>query len=173
MGFAHDKASPLRLITPTWVFTPVGVFHLWCKMDFKHKNHLVSSYLTLQKQIQEIRDTICEGRPPTGTNTTLTPLPENIQDKIMAYLEKVSELFEQLVYKYAIDELEKSVKKEPVSATIMWASIQLRQIQENITDVHPGSFERKFGPLEPEERAYIAEITEQILKKLTDAQKLV
>jgi len=76
-------------------------------MDFKHKNHLVSSYLTLQKQIQEIRGTICEGRPPTGTNATLTPLPGNIKDSIMAYLEKVSESFEQLVQKYASDELEK------------------------------------------------------------------
>jgi len=142
-------------------------------MDFKHKNHLVSSYLTLQKQIQEIRDTICEGRPPTGTNATLTPLPENIQNAITAYLEEAYELFELLVQKYAIDELEKNIKKEPVSATMMWASIQLRQIQENVSDVYPRIFERKFGALEPEEWTYLTEIIGQILNKLADAQKLV
>ena len=142
-------------------------------MDFKHKNHLVSSYLTLQKQIQEISDTICEGRPPTGANASLTPLPENIQDAIMAYLEKIYELFEQLVQRYAADELENIAKKEPVSATIMWASIQLRQLEENISDVHPRVFEKKFGTLGPEERAYLTEVIEQILKKLTEAQKFV
>ena len=142
-------------------------------MDFKHKNHLVSSYLTLQKQIQEISGTICEGRPPTVANASLTPLPENIQDAIMAYLEKISELFEQLVQRYAVNELENIMKKEPVSATIMWASIQLRQLEENISDVHPRVFEKKFGTLEPEERAYLTEVIEQILKKLTEVQKFV
>lgn len=142
-------------------------------MDFKHKNHLVSSYLTLQKQIQEIRDTICEGRPPTGTNATLTPLPENIQNAIMNCLETIYALFEQLVQRYAPDELENIAKKEPVSATIMWASIQLRQIQENVSEVHPKVFERRFGKLEPEERTPLAEVIEQILNKLTEAQKLV
>jgi len=142
-------------------------------MDFKHKNHLVSSYLTLQKQIQEISGTICEGRPPTVANASLTPLPENIQDAIMAYLEKIYELFEQLIQRYAADELENIAKKEPVSATIMWASIQLRQLEENISDVHPRIFEKKFGTLEPEERAYLTEVIEKILKKLTEAQKFV
>jgi hypothetical protein len=142
-------------------------------MDFKHKNHLVSSYLTLQKQIQEISGTICEGRPPTVANASLTPLPENIQDAIMAYLEKIYELFEQLVQRYAADESENIAKKEPVSATIMWASIQLRQLEENISDVHPRIFEKKFGTLEPEERAYLTEVIEKILKKLTEAQKFV
>ena len=142
-------------------------------MDFKHKNHLVSSYLTLQKQIQEISGTICEGRPPTGANASLTPLPENIQDAIMAYLEKIYELFEQLVQRYAADELENIAKKEPVSATMMWASIQLRQLQENISDVHPRVFEKKFGKLEPEERTPLTEVIEQILNKLAEAQKLV
>ena len=142
-------------------------------MDFKHKNHLISSYLTLQKQIQEIRDTICEGRPPTGANASLTPLPDNIQNAIMAYLEKIYELFEQLVQIYAADELENIARKEPVSATMMWASIQLRQLEENISDVHPRVFEKKFGKLEPEERAYLTEVIEQILKKLAEAQKFV
>jgi len=142
-------------------------------MDFKHKNHLVSSYLTLQMQIQEIRGTICEGRPPTGTNASLTPLPKDIQNTIVAYLETIYELFEQLVQKYAPDELENIAKKEPVSATMMWASIQLRQLEENISDVHPRVFEKKFGKLEPEERAYLTEVIEQILKKLAEAQKFV
>lgn len=142
-------------------------------MDFKHKNHLVSSYLTLQKQIQEISNTICEGHPPTGANASLTPLPENIQDAIMAYLETISELFEKLVQRYAADELENIAKKEPVSATIMWASIQLRQLEENISDMHPRVSEKKFGTLEPEERAYLTEVIEQILNKLTESQKFV
>ncbi|MGQ9609585.1 MAG: hypothetical protein ACUVWN_09795 [bacterium] len=142
-------------------------------MDFKHKNHLISSYHLFQKQIQEIRDTICEGRPPTGTNATLTPLPEKIQSEIMAYLEKVYELFTQLVQKYATYELEKKTKKEPVSATIMWASVQLRQIQENISEIHPKIFEKKFGLLEPEEHMHLTEIIEQILEKLVEAQKLI
>jgi len=142
-------------------------------MDFKHKNHLVSSYLTLQKQIQEISDTICEGRPPTGANSSLTSLPDNIQGAIMAYLETISELFEQLVQRYAADELENIAKKEPVSATMMWASIQLRQLEENISDVHPRVFEKKFGTLGPEERAYLTDVIGQILKKLTEAQKFV
>jgi len=55
----------------------------------------------------------------------------------------------------------------------MWASIQIRQLQENVSDVYPRTFEKKFGKLEPEERAYLTEIIEQILKQLTDAQKLV
>ena len=123
--------------------------------------------------MQEISDTICNGRPPTGTNATLTPLPENVQNAIMAYLEKIYELFEQLVQIYAADELENIARKEPVSATMMWASIQLRQLEENISDVHPRVFEKKFGKLEPEERAYLTEVIEQILNKLTEAQKLV
>ncbi len=142
-------------------------------MDFKHKNHLISSYLTLQKQIQEIRDTIYEGRPPTGTNASLTPLPKDIRDKIMDYLTEISDLFEQLVKKLANNELEGMTKKEPVSATIMWTSILLRQLQETVSDVHPKVFERKFGKLESEERKYLTEIIDQIIKKLIDAQKLV
>ncbi|HGE69866.1 TPA: hypothetical protein ENX78_03465 [Candidatus Poribacteria bacterium] len=142
-------------------------------MDFKHKNHLVSSYLTLQKQIKEISNTICEGRSPTGVSASLTPLPKNLQDAIMDYLKKVSELFEQLVKRYAVNELDNMTKKEPVSATIMWTSILLRQLQETVSDVHPKVFERKFGKLDPEERAYITDIIDQIIKELTDALKLV
>lgn len=142
-------------------------------MDFKHKNHLLSSYLTLQKQIQEIKDTICEGRPPTGTNASLTPLPEDVRNAIMDCLKEVSELFEQIIKKLAVNELDSLAKKEPVSATVMWASILLRQLQETVSDVHPKIFEKKFGKLESEERAYLTDIIDQIIKKLTDAQKLV
>ena len=142
-------------------------------MDFKHKNHLVSSYLTLQKQIREIRDTIYEGRPPTKANASLTPLPENIQDAIISCLERISEAFIQLVERYAAAELEGMMKREPVSATKMWASIQLRQLQENLSDMHPDMFEKKYGKLDPEERLYLKKLMDTILQELRKAEQIL
>ena len=142
-------------------------------MDFKHKNHLVSNYSTLQKQIQEIRDTICEGRTVTRANASLTPLTKDMQDAVMVHLEEVGRLFEQLVKLFANAELDKMRVREPVSATKMWASIQLRQLQENVSDMHPETFEKKFGEIESEKRAYLADVIERILQELTEAQKLV
>lgn len=140
-------------------------------MDFKHRNHLISSYLTLRKQVQEIRDTICEGRPPTGTFASLTPLPKEMQELMLSHLKDICELFEHLVQIYAKDELNDAMKREPISATVMWASIQLRQLQETISEIHPKVFERKFGHLNPDEKAYIAEIVEKALTKIQEAQK--
>ena len=142
-------------------------------MDFKHKNHLVSSYLTLQKQIRELRDTICEGCPPTKANASLTPLTKGTQDAIMARMERIDRLFEQLVQLFADDELKKTEAKESVSATKMWASIQLRQLQEYISDIHPDVFERKFGSLDPEEKLQLEKTIDQINQELTEAQRLV
>lgn len=142
-------------------------------MDFKHKNHLISSYVTLQEQLQEVRSTICEGRPPTGNSASLTPLPGDTQSNIIDHLEKVNALFEQLAQRYIAAELQNMKKKQPVSATKMWASIQLRQLQENISDISPEVFERKFGTLDPEERAHIKEVIDQILQELKEAQGLV
>ncbi len=61
-------------------------------MDFKHKNHLLSGYLLLQKQIQEIQDIACKGCPPTSNVPSLTPLPEDIQNDLMDHLAKVKKI---------------------------------------------------------------------------------
>ena len=142
-------------------------------MDFKHKNHLVSSYHTLQKQIQEIRNTICEGRPPTKANASLTPLTKGVQDAMTTRLEKIDKLFEQLTQLFAGAELKKIKTKEPVSATKMWASIQLRQLQECVSDIHPKVFERKFGALDPEEKLQLEKTIDQINQELEETKKLV
>ena len=84
---------------------------------FRHKNHLISSYLALQQQVQEIRDTICRGRPPTSNRDSLTPLSEDMQNAITAHLGKITELFNQLAQKYIAHELEKVMRKEPISTT--------------------------------------------------------
>jgi|GEM_PF-2401796 len=142
-------------------------------MDFKHKNHLISTYLTFHKQFKEVKDTVCNGNPPSRTNTRLTPLPEHIQKAIIAHLDKISFLFDRLAQEYFEEELEKEKKVEPVSATKMWASIQLRQIEEDLSDIHPKNFGRKYGALEPEDQAYLEEIVNQIMQEIIEAEKLV
>ena len=143
-------------------------------MRFGHKNHMISGYVILQEQVQKIRDTICNGLPPTGTRRSLTPLSEDTQNSITVHLDRVTELFEQLAQKYTADELEEIMnKKESTSATKMWASIQLKQLQESMSTIHPAVFEKKYGPLEPEEREYLKEIIGKILQELEEAQQFV
>jgi len=142
-------------------------------MEFKHKNHLLSGYLLLQKHIQEIRDIIQEGRPPTSDIANLSPLPENIQNELMEHLAKVKALYEELTQMYVAPELEKAKKREPVSATKMWAYIQLKQLEENMSTMHPKVFERRYGAMKSDERGHLKEIIEKILQELKEAQKLV
>jgi len=142
-------------------------------MDFKHKNHLISTYLTFHKQLKEIKDTICDGNPPSRTNTMLTPLPEDTQNAIITHLEKISDLFDKLAQRYFPAELESKKKRESVSATKMWASIQLRQIEEDLSDIHPKTFGKKYGALEPEDQTYLEEIVDQIIQEIAEAEKLV
>ena len=143
-------------------------------MDFKQKNHLISSYVTLQKSIFEIRSLICEGRTPTGTSAPLTPLPKEIQDTILAVLNEVASQFEALVQKYAADELTTLSKKQPISATKMWASVLLGQLRDDMADLHPERFERKFGEFDSqEERTYLQETIERILHELEETRHLV
>ncbi len=142
-------------------------------MDFKHKNHLLSGYLLLQKHIQEIQDIVREGCPPTSNVPSLTPLPEDIQNDLMDHLAKIKKLFEELAQKYISDELEKTRKREPVSATKMWAYIQLKELEESISAMHPDVFEKKYGAMEPEEKTYLKETVDKIIHELKEAQKLV
>lgn len=143
-------------------------------MDFKHKNHLVSGYVNLRKQVQEIRSLICEGRTPTGTSAPLTPLPKEIQDAILAALDEVASQFEALAQRYAADELTILAKKQPVSVTKMWASVLLSQLRDDMADLHPERFERKFGEFgSQEERIHIRETIESILGRLEEARRLV
>ncbi len=143
-------------------------------MDFKHKNHLVSGYVTLQKFVQEIRALIYEGRTPTGTSTPLTPLPKEIQDAILAALDEVVFQFEALAQRYVADELTARAKKQRVSATQMWASVLLGQLRDNMADLHPERFERQFGEFDSqEEREHLQEVIERILRKLEETQRLV
>jgi len=143
-------------------------------MDFKHKNHLISGYVTLQKSVQEIRALICEGRTPTGTSTPLMPLPKEIQDTILGTLNEVVSQFEALVQRYAADELTTRSKKQPISATKMWASVLLGQLRDNMEDLHPGKFERKFGEFDSQkERIHLQETIERILRELEETQRLV
>jgi len=143
-------------------------------MDSKHKNHLISGYITLRKSVNEISTLICEGRTPTGTSAPLTPLPKEIQSAILATLDKIVSRFEELVQRYAADELERRMKKEPLSATKMWTSVLLGQLRDDMADLHPGKFERKFGEFDSrEERIYIQETIESILCELEEIQRLV
>ena len=143
-------------------------------MHFRHKNHLISGYLTLQEQIKDIRDTICGGIPPAGAHNSLTPLSKDTQNSVIAHLDRVNELFGQLAQKYVANELEKAInKKESASVTKMWASMQLRQLQEIISDMHPEVFEKKYGILESEEREYLKEIIDKILQELEEVQQFV
>lgn len=143
-------------------------------MDFKHKNHLISGYVTLQKFVQDIRALICEGRTPAGTSTPLTPLSQEIQDVILAALDEVVSQFEALAQRYAADELTARTKKQPLSATYMWASVLLGQLRDNMADLHPGRFERQFGEFDSqEERVHLQEAIEGILRKLEEARRLV
>ena len=91
----------------------------------------------------------------------------------MEHLDKVKVLFDELVQNYIADELEKSQKREPVSATKMWAYIQLKQIEENMSAIHPKVFEKKYGVMEPDERKRLKETVDKILQELKEAQKLV
>lgn len=142
-------------------------------MDFKHKNHLLSGYLLLQKHIQEIQDIIREGCPPTSNVPSLTPLPEDVQNDLMGHLNRIRTLFEELAQKYIADELEKTRKREPVSVTKMWAYIQLKELEENLSTIHPNVFEKKYGVLEQEERILLKETIDQMIQELKEAQKLV
>jgi hypothetical protein len=143
-------------------------------MDFKHKNHLVSGYVMLRKSVNEIRALICEGRTPTGTSAPLTPLPKEIQDAILAALNEILSKFEALAQRYAADELIKLTKRETLSVTKMWASVLLSQLRDDIADLHPGRFERKFGEFDSEEeRIHIRETIESILYELEETQRLV
>jgi len=142
-------------------------------MHFKHKNHLVSSYISLLDRAQEIRDVICRGRPPTGTRDTLTPLSEDTQNAIIAHLDRITALFEQVAQKYIGDEMETMRKRDHISVTKMWASIQLRQLRENMSDIHPAVFEKKYSALAPDEREDLKEMADQILRELEEAQQLV
>lgn len=91
----------------------------------------------------------------------------------MNHLAKIKILFEELAEKYIIDELEKAQKREPVSATKMWAYIQLKQLEESISAIHPKTFEKKYGVMEPDERIHLKEAVDKILQELKEAQKLV
>lgn len=143
-------------------------------MDFKHKNHLVSSYVTFQKSVQEILALICEGRTPTGTSAPLAPLPKEIQDAILAALNEMASQFEALMQRYAADELTTRAKKQPLSATKMWASVLLNQLRDNMADLHPERFERKFGKFDSqEERIDLQETIERLLSRLEEIQRLV
>lgn len=143
-------------------------------MDFKHKNHLISGYITLHKSVNEIRSLICEGRTPTGTSAPLTPLPKEIQDTILDALDEVMSQFEALAQRYAADELTKRMEKEPVSATKMWASVLLGQLRDNMAGLLPERFERKFGKFDsPEERVSLQENIECIMRELEEIQNLV
>ena len=142
-------------------------------MDFKHKNHLISTYRTFHNQLKEIKDTICDGYPPSRMNTMLTPLPRDTQNAIITHLEKITNLLDKLAQRYFSQELEKEKKRESVSATKMWASIQLRQIEEDLSDIHPKTFGKKYGALEPEDQVYLEEIVDQIMQEIAEAEKLV
>ena len=142
-------------------------------MDFKHKNHLISTYRTFHNQLKEIKDTIYDGYPPSRTNTMLTPLPKDTQNAIITHLEKITNLLDKLAQRYFSQELEKEKKRESVSATKMWASIQLRQMEEDLSDIHPKIFERKYGILEPEDQTYLEETVDQIMQEIAEAEKLV
>lgn len=142
-------------------------------MDFKHKNHLISTYLTFHKQVKEVKDTICDGNPPSRTDTMLTPLSKDLQEGIITRLEKIADLFEKIAQKYLSAELKKEKKRESMSATKMWASMQLRQIEEDLADIHPKNFGRKYGALDPEDQAYLEDIVNQILQEIVEAEKLV
>jgi len=142
-------------------------------MDFKHKNHLISTYITFHKQLKEIKDIICNGNAPSGTNTVLTPLSEKMQNAILSRLEKISILFDEIAHKYFSEELQAKLKREPASATRMWASIQLRQMEEDLSDLHPNNFEKKYGSLESEEKDYLEEIIDKIMQEIAEAEKLI
>lgn len=143
-------------------------------MDFKHKNHLISGYVTLRKSVNEIRALICEGRTSTGTSAPLTPLPKEITDTILAALDEIVSQFEALAREYAADELTTRSKKQPISATKMWTGVLLGRLRDNMADLHPEKFERKFGEFDSqEERRRLQETIEHILRKLEEIQRLV
>ncbi|MCD6507953.1 hypothetical protein J7M22_15200 [Candidatus Poribacteria bacterium] len=135
-------------------------------MKFKHKNHLLSGYLTLAKQIREVRSIICEGEPISGTGMPMEPLPQEKQDKILRVLKLISDRFEKLVAKFAPEELEESGRRQNASVTKMWASIVLRNIRETLESIHPRNFERKFGDLSPKEKELLKAESERMIEEL-------
>ena len=142
-------------------------------MDLKHKNHLLSSQMMLKEHIKQIRDIVCEGHPPTGSGSSLTPLPPTVQSEITGRLEKISHLLDQVGQKYVRAELEKVGRRQPMSATKMWASMQLMRLREIVTDLAPDVFEKKYGPLAPEEKKYLEKVVDEILQEIEETNQFV
>ena len=140
-------------------------------MDYKHKNHLVSGYVTLLKEIREIKSVVREGEPISGMGTMMEPLSEKEQKIIFSILSLIAASLRDLIIQFAPEKLQDLEKRRDTSMTRMWTSILLGNIRETLKSIHPKNSERSFGNMLPDEREKIATEIEMALEKIEQLLK--
>lgn len=127
-----------------------------------HCRHLFASLLAIEEASRQMERVGRDGRSP-ASGQALTPLAPQDWEAIKARLAQMQERLRQVCQSLASEGLKERDTAEGQSTTLYWLSFLLRQMEEEIVDdLSPSSTEPKFGNLEPEERAALSHLVDNL-----------
>jgi hypothetical protein len=137
----------------------------------QHRLHIISTFLTVSRYVEEMEEIAVEGKSPSGVGQALSPLPPGAWQPIATFLERIRAECEALAESFSPAQLHEHRVQAPLGATLMWLSVMLGRIEEAVEELRPEVIERKFGPIGEEVRRELACGAEHAVRALEEARR--
>jgi len=140
-------------------------------MDLKdqHSSHIISTFLTVSRYIEEMEEIAIEGKSPSGVGQALSPLQAEAWQPVATSLERIRAECERLAENLTPAQLQEHRDQAPLGATLTWLSVMSGRIEEALEELRPEVMERKFGPISDEMRRELAGGAKHTIGALEDA----
>jgi hypothetical protein len=120
-------------------------------MEPQHQRSLLSTYVTLQQLVEEVRSIAARGLSPANAAGQMTPLPAPEREQLDRELDALVAEVRAVVERYAPALLAEHERPRVVGHTRAWIDVLLGRVGGLLDDLDPERLEKKYGALEPPE----------------------
>jgi hypothetical protein len=125
-------------------------------MEPQHQRSLLSTYVTLQQLVEEVRSIAARGLSPANAAGRMTPLPAPEREKLEEELNALMAEARALVERHAPALLAEHERARAVGHTRSWIDVLLGRMGALVDDMDPERLTKKYGALEPSEAEELA-----------------
>ena len=133
------------------------------------RRHLVSVYASVRHLLRQMEDAAREGRSPTGVGATLTPLPPEQTEPILAPVRQLASRIRELAAAMAPEELAALETPQGTQSTLVWMSNLVNRARGEGEDLQPNRL-GKDGALSEDKRRTVSGLHEELLAVVQEAR---